>query len=90
MKNKRTESRLPIQLDVELVDKNKKESALQTRDLSNGGVYLEKGSSNLPEEGAIVYIRIKNNLGDGDPPLVKAKVLRVDDNGLALAFLTDD
>jgi len=90
MDNKRTESRLAIQIDVELVGEDNKESSLQTRDLSNSGVYLEKGDSNLPPEGTIVHIRIKNNLGDGDPPLVKARVVRVDSDGLALAFIPDD
>ncbi len=90
MDNKRKESRLPIQLDVELLSDDNQERSLQTRDLSNGGVYLEKGMNNLPPEGTIVHIRIKNNLGDGDPPLVKARVIRVDNDGLALAFITDD
>jgi len=90
MKNKRRESRLPIQLDVEMVSGDEEESSLQTRDLSNGGVYLKKGANNLPPEGTIVHIRIKNNLGDGEPPLVKARVIRVDNDGLALAFITDE
>ncbi len=90
MDNKRRESRLPIQLDVELVADDNNESSLQTRDLSNSGVYLEKGDSNLPPEGTIVHIRIKNNMGEGEAPLVKARVVRVDNDGLALAFITDD
>ncbi|VAW99104.1 hypothetical protein MNBD_GAMMA21-2863 [hydrothermal vent metagenome] len=90
MDNKRRESRLPIQLDVELHADDNNESELQTRDLSSSGVYLEKGTSNLPPEGTIVHLRIKNSLGDGDPPLVKARVVRVDKDGLALVFITDD
>jgi len=89
MSDNRKQSRLGIQLDVDLVAEEQK-CSLQTRDLSNSGVFLEKGESNLPAVGSIVHIRVNANLGEGEPPLVKARVVRVDDDGIALAFITDE
>ena len=89
MDNKRKSNRLGIQLEVEL-HSEEQELSLQTRDLSNSGVFLAAEHSNLPPEGTIVEIRIKNAMGDDEPPLVKARVVRVDNDGLALAFITDE
>ena len=89
MSDNRKSSRLGIELDVELV-MNELLYSLQTRDLSNGGVFLKKGDHDLPPKGAVVKLRVKSNLADGEPPLVKAEVVRVEDDGIALAFLSDE
>ena len=89
MTDKRKDSRLGIKLEVELHTKEQ-ELSLQTRDLSQGGVYLSAQQSNPPAEGSIVEIKIKQALGEDEPPLVKARVVRVDSNGIALAFITDE
>jgi len=79
-----------VQLDVELIVE-KQGCSLHSRDYSYSGIYLEKGKHNLPPEGAIVHLRIKNALGGGeDAPRVKARVIRVDDDGIALEFITDE
>jgi hypothetical protein len=89
MDDKRSESRLGIELEVELFIDDR-ECSLKTRDLSNSGVYLEKGETNLPPPGTIVQIRVKSNFEMGEPPIVKARVVRVDAEGIALAFINDE
>ena len=87
--DKRKDSRLGIKLEVEL-HSEEQDLSLQTRDLSNGGVFLTADEINLPPEGSIVEIKIKQAMGDDEPPLVKARVVRIDKDGIALAFITDE
>jgi len=89
MTDNRKDSRLGIKLDVD-VQTPEQECSTQTRDLSTGGVFLEKGDMALPSEGDIVQIKIKQSFDGNEPPLVKARVVRVDDDGIALAFINDE
>ncbi len=89
MDERRNNTRLSIKLEVELYADDQ-ECSLQTRDLSNNGVYLEKGETNLPAEGSIVHLRVKQPMSEGEePPLVKARIIRIDADGIALQFITE-
>ena len=89
MSDNRKETRLGIKLEVELRSEEQ-ELSLETRDLSNSGVFLTAHESSLPTEGSIVELKIKQAMGDSDPPIVKARVVRIDNDGIALAFITDE
>ncbi|MGD8783860.1 MAG: PilZ domain-containing protein [Thioalkalispiraceae bacterium] len=89
MEDKRKDSRLGIKLEVELKSQEQ-ELSLETRDLSNSGVFLTAEEASLPTEGSIVELRIKQPLGESEPPLVKARVVRIDNDGIALSFITDE
>lgn len=89
MADKRKETRLGIKLEVELRSEEQ-ELSLETRDLSNSGVFLTATNSALPAEGTIVELKIKQPLADSEPPVVKARVVRLDNDGIALAFITDE
>lgn len=89
MSNKRKETRLGIKLEVELRT-DEQELSLETRDLSNSGVFLTANETSLFTEGAIVELKIKQALGDSESPVVKARVVRLDNDGIALAFITDE
>lgn len=86
MSDNRGDQRLGIRLEVEVQCDNDK-SSMHTRDISNSGVFLECGPENIPPVGAILIIRIKHALGDGEAPTVRAQVVRVDSQGVALKFL---
>ena len=88
MSERRTNNRLGIKLEVELKTEDQEQS-LHTRDLSNSGVFLEKGENQLPPVNSIVYLRVKSQFDDGEAPLVKARVVRIDEQGIALTFLND-
>ena len=88
MSERRSNNRLGIRLEVELHAEDQ-ECSLHSRDLSNSGVFLEKGETQLPTVDSIVYLRVKSQFEDGDPPLVKARVVRIDEEGIALTFLPE-
>lgn len=89
MSDNRKETRLGIKLEVELRTEEQ-ELSLETRDLSNSGVFLTADEPQLPTEGSIVELKIKQAMGESDPPVVKARVVRIDNDGIALAFITDE
>ncbi len=86
MSDKRCDHRLGIRLEVE-VQTGTDKSSLHTRDISNTGIFLECSPEGLPPVGSILIIRIKQALGDGEAPAVRAQVVRVDAQGVALKFL---
>jgi hypothetical protein len=88
MDDKRREPRLNIRLEVELHAEGDTAS-LHTRDLSNKGAFLEASERALPAVGTIVFIKLKQGFQDGDAPLVKAQIVRSDNDGIALKFLED-
>jgi len=87
-KDKRKEARLGVRLEVCLIA-NEQELSLQTRDLSNSGVFLETDSVCFLEQGTIVYMRVAQPFAEGEAPLVKAEVVRIDSDGIALKFILD-
>lgn len=87
-KDQRTEARIEVRLEVCLIE-NEQQHPLHTRDLSNSGVYLDTGSEFLLEKETIVHIRVAQPFADGEPPLVKAEVVRVDKDDIGLKFIQD-
>lgn len=72
---------------VELTYPGHQAITLQARDVSDGGVFLERGDHPLPPMGAEVYLHVMGELDGEDPPTVKAKVVRVMDQGIGLYFM---
>lgn len=85
---KRKDARLGVRLEVCLIA-DREEHSLTTRDLSNSGVFLETDGGFVLEQGTIVHMRVAQPFEDGDPPLVKAEVVRIDKDGIALRFVID-
>ncbi|MBI3561053.1 MAG: PilZ domain-containing protein [Gammaproteobacteria bacterium] len=83
---RRTDQRLGIRLEVE-VETETDRASLHTRDISSTGVFLVGDPPRLPTVGSILIIRVKQSLGDGEAPVVRAEVVRVDNEGIALKFL---
>ncbi len=88
MSERRKEQRLAIRLEVELKCEGL-ECFLHSKDLSSSGVFLEKQDDCLPEVGSIVQIRVKQDFADGLPPMVRAKVVRIEKDGVALEFIDE-
>ena len=62
---------------------------LKTRDISDGGVFLEKGTDPLPPIGAIVELQTTDTLGDDQKaPIIPAEVVRITAGGMGLRFLS--
>ncbi len=88
--NQRRHPRIKLQIEVELNPPGEEALTLTSGNLSDSGIYLQADSDSLPLVGSDVYLRIKQALGDGEAPLVKARVVRVDRGGLGLQFETDE
>jgi hypothetical protein len=85
--NKRRHERFPLTVEVELVDSATGKSVVQTKDLSDGGLFLRLGAKPWPSIGSVVTVRV-NETGDGAaPPLLRARVVRVTAEGIGLEFL---
>lgn len=61
---------------------------MRTRDISDGGAYLVGREVELPSPGSDVTLQVLDTLGDGErPPAVRARVVRVLDDGMAVEFI---
>lgn len=87
--NQRRHPRIKLQIEVELNLPGEEALTLTSGNLSDSGIYLQADGDSLPLVGNEVYLRLKQALGDGEAPLVKARVVRVDRGGLGLKFETD-
>lgn len=90
MRDKRRHERIPVEVEVEVTFPGllrRQRRILRTRDISHGGVFLAgDGKINLPV-GARIEIRLTGLVEGQSPPVVQAEVVRVDKEGLAIAFL---
>ncbi|NOZ11390.1 MAG: PilZ domain-containing protein [Gammaproteobacteria bacterium] len=83
--------RIDVSISVELCYKGKGKAAVCTRNLSDGGLFLEMAEHPLPPLGTRVELKLTGTLGQGEkPPVVRAEVVRVEDNGIAVYFLDRD
>jgi hypothetical protein len=89
LSEKRHHERIPLTVEVELVDPAIGKFIANTRDISDGGVFVRLGPRPWPELGATVTVRVNQMLGDEPPPLLRARVVRVTAEGVALAFVLD-
>lgn len=63
------------------------QTVLKTKDLSDGGAFLQKGNSPIPAMGTIVFVEISPMENGGEPMVVRAKVVRVAPDGFGIIFL---
>lgn len=88
---KRQHPRIDVHISVELRYEGEDKAVVCTRDLSDGGLFLEMMEYPLPPLGAQVEVRVTGTLAEGEePPLVRAEVVRVEDRGIAVRFLDQD
>lgn len=87
MRNKRRHERYPLTVEVELVDSATGKSVVQTKDLSDGGLFLRLGAKPWPSIGSVVTVRVSETGYGAAPPLLRARVVRVAAEGIGLEFL---
>lgn len=85
--NRRIDTRLDICLKVEVTYNDGRHAIFCTRNMSTTGLFLEKGKNELPEIGSIIQIKISDELGMPDAPLVRAEVTRKTVDGIGIMFL---
>jgi len=88
--NNRKHERHTIHVDVTLTFQDNEASVTRTRDISDGGMFLElDGPSDYPL-GEMVHIQYKNPLRDNMDTHLDAIVVRVADDGIGIAFVEID
>jgi hypothetical protein len=86
MRDNRRHERIDFTVDVEVEIPGCGKQVLKTSNLSDGGLLLASaGCSPLPAVGTQLTIRVIS--GGGDMPRVPARVVRVDEEGIAVEFL---
>lgn len=78
---------MAICLKVEVTYDDGRSATFCTKNMSNTGLFLEKGDNELPEVGTIIHVKVSAELGMQDAPLVKAEVTRKIDEGIGIMFL---
>ena len=86
--NKRDSNRVGIVIEIKVICDDRTEYTLNSRNISDTGVFLEyeEKEINLPI-GTHVVLQVCSQLGDGDPPPVKAEVARITNEGFGLSFI---
>ena len=83
----RNSPRLPIKLEVEFNHQATGVIYLQTKDISDTGIFIELPPEQHPPVGTTAMVKLKNNFDDGEePPILEMRVVRQTKKGIGLAF----
>ena len=88
--NNRRHIRHDIQIDVNLTLMENEPQTMQTRDISEGGMFL---STNAPSDfplGEMVHIKYDNPLSNNTDTEVDAIIVRLSIDGVGVAFIEMD
>lgn len=86
--NNRQYPRTRLRAQVKLKHPGVGEQHLHTRDISEGGAFVFNEGVQLPELGEIVEVQVQGLPGEA-APIVRMKVVRIDSEGVGLAFVED-
>jgi len=85
--DKRQYQRLPVAMTVEVMLPAGGKQVLRTRDISEGGVFLEcEDELQALGVGTELYLTVTLSLEGDAPPTVKARVVRATDEGIGVRF----
>lgn len=87
--NKRRYVRTKMRADVKLSHPDVGELRLKTGDISDGGAYILTEEEGILKVGEVVSVQVQG-MGDGEAPVVKMRIVRMDKEGLGLEFVHDD
>ena len=90
MRENRRDERYPITVEVEVMIPGfwkKRKRIMRTRDMSSSGVFLERGAQPCPPVGTALEVRISGPVGGEESPVVRARVVRVTQDGMAVVFM---
>jgi len=89
MNNKRKFPRLPLPMTVEVTVQDQNTVEMKTRDMSDGGVFLENNDNIILQMGVKLTIKVVEEMQGGEPAEIPATVVRVTDDGFAVQFDED-
>jgi hypothetical protein len=86
----RGEPRIKIRMAVELITPQGDTLILYSKDMSCKGLYLHAEQDLHLDVGDKVTLRLRQPVGEGSAPRVRARVIHVKGQGLGLEFLAGD
>lgn len=85
MENKREHERIPLSVDVKISHPDIGEKLVKTKNISDSGLFILVEPTSMPPIGEIVQGQVQGVVDD--PPVVKMKIVRMEDDGLGLQFI---
>lgn len=89
MSEKRRYRRMAMRMSVEVTTPEGETRMLHTRDLSEGGLFLEGCDAEDLPLGQDLMLKVSVALQGDEAPIVKARVVRETEEGLGVCFLQD-
>lgn len=89
MSNQRKHARLPLPMKVEVSVEDQGAFEMKTRDMSDGGVFLEKNENLILQIGSKLSIKVIETMQGDEATSIPATVVRVMDDGVAVKFDID-
>ena len=86
--NQRNFARIPVPMDIEVRVEGAEMVVLETVDISNGGAFIKAEPHQCPAVGTELQLKVKGQLGGEAPPTVQARVVRINNEGMGVEFLT--
>ena len=87
MENRREHARYPVAVDIKIFHPDIGELIVQTKDISDSGVFIVVVPTEMPPIGEIVQGQIQGEADD--LPVVTMKIVRTGSDGLGLQFIED-
>lgn len=88
MRELRLHPRTPMRCTIRIEHPSVGQMLVQTRDISDGGVFIVTPEQELPPVGSIVIGQVQG-MGDA-APILKMEVVREEPIGLGLKFVNQD
>lgn len=85
MENNRKHPRYPLSVDVKISHPDIGEKMVKTRNISDSGVFILVEPTAMPPIGEVVQGQVQGE--HDDMPVVKMKIVRMEDDGLGLQFI---
>jgi hypothetical protein len=77
-----------LRAEVKLNHPEVGEQTAHTRDISEGGAFILGHNIRLPEVGEIIEVQVQGLPGEA-APVVPMRIIRIDEDGVALEFVSD-
>lgn len=88
--NNRKYTRHQVQMDVQLSYLEDKVRLVRTRDISEGGMFLELDNASVYPLGEMVHLKYYDTTKDGLETEMDAIIVRIADDGIGIAFVVLD
>lgn len=85
MINNRQHSRHPIAVSIKISHESIDEIILETKDVSDGGLFVVVNPDKMPPIGVIVKGQVQGMAEN--PPVVEMKIVRLANNGIGLQYI---